>query len=546
MRDVNFKLDNCEPVVKEESIVDVKQDFIEIPSVEVGTNVKPSEETKLKKRVRHRRPRSSRKRIRKLQNKGIDDNIAKKLADMTPDKMLEFVKHDVGDLNKVKSFLKDVNRRKLRLQEKIKKKIIAKQNRKAKAKTMKPVFFPGFRNCIAMNSHLSDIRKPQGRQREFIINIKDEINSLDNRQMNIIRCCLIKDIVLMEKSKRPKIIDWSFNNDYIEVKCANIQSMLWLMRHVNQLKPWPNAILSAYVNNPNININKGRIGRFSKASKVDTAILSPQSISDDKEVLKSEFIPLTNVHESEDIKLSQYIKEASNVENTSNTVDNPNNTCMLDVIKFEVKNENSASITTDSLTFGDITYGDMSFVNKFVTNSKTNITATKNPHRDENTVKSAIVWETNIEDLTLIDNYTKSVINPISVLKTSTATNTGNFSNNITVVHEKLSGSQKRKRRRAIKAMETEVMNKRGNKFYKYNVPVLSNETNIIKEDKNTGDVIVISDDDFPVSKGKTNDVCKASKNTQDQKEIKKKGNKNKFEELRQRYENFRRTCGLE
>lgn len=585
-KDASVKSENHKSVVNQESIVDVKQDIIEISSVDVDTKVEPSEGSK-RKTVRKRRPRSCRKRVRKLMAKGLADDIAKQLAEMNPEEMLKFVKHNVSDLNKVKSYLKDVNRRKWKEHEIMKKKIRAKNLQKKKTETQ------------AMNSRLSwealntNVSKPQqqaSKEREIIINIRDKINSLDKRQMNIIRCCLIKDAVLMEKSKRPKIIRWSFRHNYIEVKCADIESKLWLVRHVRKLKPWPNAILSV-----DVNINNGRIGKFSKASK-NTFKPSDKLISDDKEVLKSEFNSLTNVHEYKDLKLSLSINAASNDKNTSNTVGDSNN-MSFDVKKFDIKTEDSLR-TSESLTFSHSKHTITG--NNLISNSKTNISSTKSSYGDENTVNKGVMVETNVEDLTLTDNCTKSVINPISLLKSFSATNRANSTNNITVVHEKLTSSQKRKRRRAREAMEQETMSKKRYSLCNSNVPVYTNKTNttnvttgrnsdtgnklhnlnqscnigevhkrgnyitrneynnqvnnhkdkydvlVINEDKNTEDVIVISDDDTPVSKDKTNDVYNAYKNRKDQEEIKNQANKKKLRQLRQRYEKFRRSCGLE
>lgn len=459
-KDACVMLENQEPVVIKESVVDISKDFIEISSEEDGSNVKPKE-TELKT-DKKRHPRSCRNRVRKLKAKGIANDIAKQLAEMEPEQMLKFVKHNVSDLNKVKSYLEDVNTAKSFEQEQIRKK-----------------------NINAIRLWKSNYFK---KRRPIIIHIKDNINSLDKRQMNIIRCCLIKEMVLTNESNRPKILQWSFRQNYIEVKCAGIETTLWLQRHVTQLTPWPNAKLSAYVNNPNININKRRI------NKIYSVNASAKSINDDKDVPKSSFNVLTTDYETKNFDLSLSKNEFSNDGIISNTVGSSNNMSMLNVKEFDIKIEESQRAKSEPFIFDDIKH--TMNVNNLVTNSKTNI-ITETPHIDENSETKGIVWKTNVEDSTLIDNCSKTVINPLSVLKTSAVTNAANFTNNITIVHKKLSGAQKRKRKRALEATEIEERSGHRNKMAKNDVDVKicinpfstegSIQRNIVNDSKSTG-----------------------------------------------------------
>lgn len=458
-KDASVKLENQKCVEIKEPHVDVRKHSIHIATLDVGTNFKPNEETKLNT-DKKRRPRSYRKRVHKLKAKGIAHHIAKQLAEMKPKQMLRFVKHNVRDLIKVKSYLEDINTTTRTQHECIKmKKIKAKHLKKMEA-----------------NSSLTlPTVKKNRKQLPVVITIKDKINSLDRRQMNIIRYCLMKDIVLTEKSERPKIKSWSFENDHIEAKCVNTESRLWLERHVSQLKPWPDAKLSTDVKIPNIIINNVEI---LKASKMGTATSDVESISDDNEVSKMVFNPLTIVNESKDFKLYLTKKEVSKDIITSNMVDNPNTMSMLDVKEFDIKKEDSQRPTSESLTpkVRNI-HKHAITVENLVSNSKTNFTnftITKSPHKGENKVSNDIVWET----------HSNSEINPINIRKTIAAINTANFTNNITVVHEKLSGSQKRKRKRAIEAMEHEAMNKKRHNIYNCNVPVFTNSYTTYMEER--------------------------------------------------------------
>lgn len=375
--DEKYALENKESVVKKESLVGVMNDSMEMSSVAVvDTSDKPTKETKIN--TVKRRSRSYRKRVSKLKAKGIAHDIAKQLAEMKPGKMLEFVKHNVSDLNKVKSFIEDLNTTKPTKYAHIKKKIKAKQAI-AQATT---VIFPATLNCTATNAPVNrkavkssntfiDISKHQkqtNEQQAIIMNIKDKINSLNKRQMKIIQYCVLKNMIVMEKSKQPKIVSWSFKHDYIKVKCANIESKLWLEQYVSQLKPWPAATLSVDVKNPNIYMNNRSIRKIFKAPKCNTAKPSAISIRDDKEVLKID-------------------------------------TNLLNVNKFEIKEEDFQMTISESLS--DIKHSIT--MSNLVCN--TNVFITKSSNTAVKTMENSVAWETNVEDLTLTDNYSESEAN---------------------------------------------------------------------------------------------------------------------------------------
>lgn len=380
--DEKYALENKESVVKKESLVGVMNDSMEMSSVDVDTSDKPNKETKIN--TVKRRSRSYRKRVGKLKAKGIAGDIAKQLAKMKPEQMLEFVKHNVGDLNKVKSFIEDLNTT-IPTKYVHRKKIKAKQA-KAQATT---VISPATINCSTTNAPIKssntfiDISKHQkqtNEQQAIIMYIKDKTNSLNKRQMKIIQYCLLKNMIVMEKSKQPKIVSWSFKNDYIKVKCANIESKLWLEQYVSQLKPWPTATLSVDVN-PNIYINNRSIRKIFKAPKCNTAKPSAISIRDDKEVLKIDTNP-------------------------------------LNVNKLEIKEEDFQMTISESL--GDIKHSIT--MNNLVCN--TNVFITKSSNTGENAVENSVAWETNVEDLTLTDDYSESHKNKNHVLNYNVPINT--------------------------------------------------------------------------------------------------------------------------
>lgn len=425
------KLENQKCDAKMESLEDIKKDIIEISSEDDCIIVEPSKETKLKTyRVRGRGPRSYRKRVRRLKYKGIAADIAQKLADMTPKQMVEFVKHDISDLTRVKSFLEDVQRKRLK-----------------KRPRILPQIWEDLRsrNNFFTFRGINNTPQNQTNNQPVTLKIYNEVIPLDKRQMNIIRCCLVKGIVLTEKSMRPKIISWSFEYNHIEVRCANMKSKLWVERHVRQLKPWPNAKLSTEVERSTVKI--WHRGIISKAPKGVAAKTSASSINDEK-IPKSEYNDF--VQDCKDIQLSLSTEKVDKAESTSNTVGNVNNMSMLNVTEFG--NIKSEGATSESLTIDDVKHTITG--NSLASNTKTNITITNSSDRDKKTVNNDILWETNVKDSTIVEFPRSETLTPKSVLNPLAITN-------ITVTHEKLSGAQKQKRKRAIEAMQNKATNKK-------------------------------------------------------------------------------------